>query len=99
MKCKSSNAITVKGRKQFPKTLKTAQACETVKLAAKLQKDEELLCAIVEEDLIAKEFKMHAKCCRDYTRICTKETPSLESGAIEEEQDSVVGKFDKIVNL
>ena len=39
---------------------------------------------------------MHAKCYRDYTRICTKETSSLESGTIEEEQDSVAGKFDKL---
>ena len=72
MKCKSSNTITVKDKKQFPKTLTTAQACETVKLAAKLQKDEELLSAIVKEDLIAKEFKMHVKCYRDYIHICTK---------------------------
>ena len=76
MKCKSSIAITVKGKKQFPKILTTAQACETVKLAAKLQKDEERLCAIVEEDISAKEFKMHAKCYRDYARICTEETSS-----------------------
>ena len=65
MKCKSSNTITVKGKKQFPKTLTTAQACETVKLAAKLQKDEALLCVIVEEDLTAnefKEFKLPPKC-------------------------------------
>ena len=33
---------------------------------------------------------------RLHTRICTKETSSLESGAIEEEQNSVVGKFDKL---
>ena len=39
---------------------------------------------------------MHAKCYGDYTRICTKAKSSLESGAIEEEQDSVVGKFDKL---
>ena len=66
MKCKSSNTITVKDKKQFLKTLTTAQACETVKLAAKLQKDEELLSAIVKEDLIAKEFKMHVKCTKKY---------------------------------
>ena len=62
MKCKSSKALTVKGKKQLPKNLTLTSACEQVKRAARLHNDNELLHIIAEEDLIAKEFKMHEKC-------------------------------------
>ena len=45
--------------------------------AAKLRKDQALLLEIHEVDLIAKEFKNHEKCYRDYTRIiCPNESQS-----------------------
>ena len=61
MKCKSCKALTVKGKKQLPKNLTLTSACEQVKRAARLHNDNELLHIIAEEDLIAKEFKMHEK--------------------------------------
>ena len=79
MKCKSSNLITIKGKKQCPKNVTTISACESIKRAAVLKDDEELVLLVVNEDLIAREFKMHEKCYRDYTRICTKQiaTPNI----------------------
>ena len=43
-----------------------------VKEAEILKKDDEMLLAIEGQDLIAKEFMMHRKCYKDYTRICSK---------------------------
>ena len=31
-----------------------------------------MLLVVTEEDLIAKEFKIHDKCCKDYTHVCSK---------------------------
>ena len=83
MKCKSSNPITIKGKKQYPKNITTISACESIKRAAVLQDDEELILLVANEDLIAREFKMHEKCYRDYTRICTKQnaTPNKNSAS------------------
>ena len=57
MKCKSCKAITVKDRKQFPKTLTTAQACETVKLAAKLQRMKNFFVPLSKKTLLQKSLK------------------------------------------
>ena len=58
------------GRKyQYPKQIRTTEAEKNLKEAAKLRKDQALLLEIHEVDLIAKEFKDHEKCYRDYTRI------------------------------
>ena len=92
MKCKSSKALTVKGEKQLPKSLTLTSACEQVKSAARLHNDKEFLHIIAEEDLIAKEFKMHKKCCREYTRICTKETSTL-AGKLEHEVQLCLSQF------
>ena len=40
-----------------------------LKKAARLKSDEGMLLEIHEVDLIAKEFKKHDKCDRDYTRL------------------------------
>jgi hypothetical protein len=37
MKCKSSNLITIKEKKQYPKNITTISACESIKRAALLQ--------------------------------------------------------------
>ena len=79
MKCDSNRPIKVKGQKQDMKVLQTFSACQTLQDAAKLQKDEAMILAISGQDLIAKEFKMHPKCYREYTRICTKQQPSNEA--------------------
>ena len=69
VKCKSSKALTVKGKKQLPKNLTLTSACKQVKRAARLHNDDERLHIIAEEHLMAKEFKMHENCHREYTRI------------------------------
>ena len=51
-----------------PKPIRTTDADKNLKEAAKLSKDETLSLAIHEVNLIAKEFKNHEKCYRDYTR-------------------------------
>jgi hypothetical protein len=83
MKCKSSNPITIKGKKQYPNNITTISACESIKHAALLQDDKELILLVANEDLIARELKMHEKCYRDYTRICTKQnaTPNRNSAS------------------
>ena len=103
MKCKSSRTLTVKGKKQLPKNLTLTSACEQVKRAARLHNDNELLHIIPEEDLIAKEFKMHKKCYREYTCICTKETSTL-AGKLEheeqlEEPEVGLGRFEKFEKI
>ena len=54
---------------QYPKPICTTDADKNLKEATKLRKDETLLLDIPEVHLIAKEFKNHEKCYRDYTRI------------------------------
>eukprot|EP00794_Sanderia_malayensis_P004459 gene4459-5052_t len=86
MKCKSSNNVTVKGKKQQPKNLTTLSACEQVKKAAALHHDEEILLIVTNED-----FKMHEKCYRDYTRVCTKEkTQTSTATSNDNDEDSSV---------
>ena len=53
MKCTSSCPLKVKGKKQDHRVLQTFSACRMVKRAAELQKDEEMLLAIKDQDLIA----------------------------------------------
>ena len=65
MKCKSSRPLKVKGKKQFIRVLQTFSACKTVKLAAAIHSDGEMLCQVTVEDLIAKKFKMHSNCYKE----------------------------------
>ena len=74
MKCKSSQPLKVKGKRQFMRVLQTFSACKTVKLAAAIHSDDEMLHQVTGEDLIAKEFKMHLNCYKEYTRVCSKQS-------------------------
>ena len=74
MKCKSSLPLKVKGKKRFIRVLQTFSACKTVKLAAVIHSDDEMLRQVTGEDLIAKEFKMHLNCYKEYTRVCSKQS-------------------------
>ena len=74
MKCKSSRPSKVKGKNQFIRVLQTFSACKTVKHAAAIHSDDEILCQVTGEDLIAKEFKMHLNCYKEYTRVCSKQS-------------------------
>lgn len=94
MKCKSSGPIKVKGKKQFLRTLQTHSACNTLQRAATLRNDEEMLLSILGEDLIAKEFKMHPDCYRDYTVVCSKQTAKFDASAEENGEEEVSRKTD-----
>ena len=47
----------------------TLDAANNIKKVAEMIKDKEVLLDITEVDLVAKEFKRHDKCYRDYTRV------------------------------
>lgn len=70
--CGTAKSIKVKGKKQEIALIQTKSACETILQAANLKNDSEMMLAIGGQDLIAKEFMMHRKCYKDYTRICSK---------------------------
>ena len=74
MKCKSSRPLKVKGKKQFITVLQTFSACKTVKFAAAIHSDDEMLRQVTGKDLIAKEFKMHLNCYKEYRRVCSKQS-------------------------
>ena len=67
--CLKTGPIKVGGVKQDLAPLLTVTACETLLRAAHSRRDEEMLTSIRDVDLIAKEFCMHRKCYRDYTRV------------------------------
>ena len=72
-----------------PITITTKMAEERIKQAAE-SKDEELFFAIKDMDLIAKEFKYHDFCYKDFTR---KETSSEKQKQVASTQ----GNFDAVV--
>ena len=63
----------MKGERQKLKIISTEPACKKIKLAANLRKDDQMLLHMPEKalDLNAQEFKMHEKCYKDYTRVCS----------------------------
>ena len=67
MICKK-HRIKVKGKDQYPTHIRTHTAQESIKKAASLSNDFDMLGQIDGVCLIAKEFKKHEKCYRDYTR-------------------------------
>ena len=68
MICKKKK-IKVGGRNYYTTRILTFNAEETFKNAAQLKSDKGMLLEIHEVGLIAKEFKKHDKCYRDYTRL------------------------------
>ena len=61
--------ITVNKKEQYPKRIETKIAENSVLNAANLRSDVTMLGMINGIDLIAKEFRKHEKCYRDYTRV------------------------------
>ena len=78
MKCTSSRPLKVKGKKQDLRVLQTFSSCRMVKRAAELQNDADMLLAIKDQELIAREFKMHPQCYKEYTRACSKHSASTD---------------------
>lgn len=83
-KCLSPNVIKHGGERQMPAPLVTKNACQSVLDAASILGDEEMLTKIRGQDLIAREFLMHRKCFRDYTRnISSNRRPTTSVDATE----------------
>ena len=68
MICKKKK-IKVNKKDCYTTQIVTREAENSLKNAAEMKNDTLMLLAINEVDLIAKEFKKHDKCYRDYTRI------------------------------
>ena len=86
MICKK-HQIKVGHKFQLPKKSLTLDAANNIKKVSEMIEDEELLLEITEVDLVAKEFKRHDKCYRDYTGVldATKtKTPANEKGNFED---------------
>ena len=61
----------------LPITVCTEEAVNTIKQAAEANEDQTLFFEIKDLDLIAKEFKYHECCYKDFTRKEKHLTPSL----------------------
>ena len=85
--------IKVRGKDYYTTRISTRDAEETLKKAALLKKDEEMLLEIQDLDLIAKEFKKHDKCYRDYTRLIYD--------SLEEEKNPIYcsGDYEAVVKI
>eukprot|EP00794_Sanderia_malayensis_P000996 gene996-312_t len=94
MKCKSSRPLKVKGQKQNLRVLQTFSSCRMVKRAAELLKDDDMLLVVTGHDLIAKEFKMHPNCYKDYTRVCSRQVPTASQSLAEGDSDNHEEKTD-----
>ena len=78
--------------KQFIRVLQTFSACKTVKLAAAIHSDDEMLCQVTCENLIATEFKMHLNCYKEYTRVCSKQSfGRVSSLSVDEDSENQTG--------
>ena len=94
MICKKKD-IKVKGIRQSLSKIVTETAERTIKQAAIVKNDLEMITAVTETDLIAKEFQKHQKCYLEYTRIVWE-----EDGAIENAGDDISrGSYDAVVSL
>ena len=67
------------GKYIFPITISIQQAVNTIKDAAKAKEDQKLFLEIKDLDLIAKGFKYHDACYREYTRKSDKVQKRNES--------------------
>ena len=81
------------GKYIFPITISTPQAVNMVKDAAEAKEDQKLFFEIKDLDLIAKEFKYHDACCREYTRKSDKVQKRNESHSDIQE----TGNFEAVV--
>ena len=85
--CKKGS-VKLKGKKALPIAITTIEATESIKEAAKI-KDPKLYAEIKDIDLIAKEFKYHEHCRRNFTR----------KRKCEENKEPISLKFEVLINL
>ena len=74
MICKYSEAIKVKYKKQFLRLLTLNTSADAIVRFANIKEDEEMLKIICDGKLLEKEFMIHDKCYREYTRLPKDET-------------------------
>ena len=92
MTCKKMK-IKVTGNDYYTTRILTQNAEETMKKEAQPENNEGMLLEIHEVDLIAKEFKKHNKCYRDYTRLIYEN--------LEQEKNPIysTGDYDAVVKI
>ena len=93
MICKKKD-LKVKGVRQPLSKIITDTAERTIKEAAIAQNDLQMIVAVRETDLIAKEFQKHDKCYLDYTRVVRKRAESAENVS-----DDQLGDYDAVLSL
>ena len=87
--------IKSKGKVETPDKIATLSAERTIKESAK-QKDPDFHSKIVYVDLIAKEFKYHRTCYRNFTRDYLSNSTSSSKSQEEDSHDGNKGDFKKV---
>ena len=97
MICKKKS-LKVSNKRQALTKIVTKTAENSLKAAAKVRGDEEMVILVSDTDLIAKEFQKHEKCYRDYTRVareCVAEARKEDDGAQGGNFDAVLDMIDQ----
>ncbi|CAB4024495.1 Hypothetical predicted protein, partial [Paramuricea clavata] len=94
MICKKKE-LRVKSVCQSLSRIVTDTAERTLKEAAIAHNDLEMMTAVTETDLKAKEFQKHEKCYLDYTRVVRKTAESTEGG----NDDKQSGDYNVVLSL
>ena len=85
----SKYRIMKKNKIHFPITVCTEKAVQTIKEAAGSKEDQSLFFKIKDADLIAREFKYHESCYKEYTR-------KTKSSVKPAENERSLGDFDRV---
>ena len=85
----SKYRIMKKNKIHFPITVCTVKAVQTIKEAAESKEDQSLFFEIKDADLIAREFKYHESCYKEYTRKNKSSVKPVEN-------ERSVGDFDRV---
>ncbi len=93
MICKKKT-IKVNNKRQSKTKIVTKTAERTLKSAAHARDDKDMIVAVAETDLIAKEFRKHEKCYRDYTRVVRESAYETEK-----DEDELKGNFDAVISI
>ena len=67
--CKYSGAIKVKYKKKFPRLLTLQTSADEIVRFANIKEDEDMLKIVCDGKLLEREFMVHDKCYREYTRL------------------------------
>lgn len=91
--CNFCKTYRIKRQQQnfWPITISTEQAVITLKQAAEAKEDQSLYYEIKDLDLIAKEFKYHEPCYRDFTRKIR------QVNFLNEKEPRPAGDFDSVI--